>query len=182
MTTAAGTHRIGPDNGTLHLHTTRQGLGAAVGHDLTIEISRWSGTVTTGGSAADGALDVTADLDSLRVVSGSGGVKPLSDRDKREIVATATKVLGVRTEPQAHFVSASVAASGDGAAVQGSLKLNGSEQALRLEVTPLGGDRYRATGTVVQTQYGIKPYSGFFGALKLADDVSVEAEVDLSAG
>ena len=31
-----------------------------------------------------------------------------------------------------------------------------------------------------QTAFGIKPYSGFFGALKLKDEVVVEFEVDLA--
>ena len=34
--------------------------------------------------------------------------------------------------------------------------------------------------TVVQSVFGIKPYSGFFGALKLRDEVVAEFEVDLS--
>jgi len=29
---------------------------------------------------------------------------------------------------------------------------------------------------VVQTEYGIKPYTAFFGALKLRDEVAVEFE------
>jgi hypothetical protein len=33
---------------------------------------------------------------------------------------------------------------------------------------------------VVQSAYGIKPYIGFFGALKLRDEVGVEFEVDLT--
>jgi hypothetical protein len=33
---------------------------------------------------------------------------------------------------------------------------------------------------VVQSAFGIKPYTGFFGALKLRDEVGVEFEVDLS--
>jgi hypothetical protein len=34
--------------------------------------------------------------------------------------------------------------------------------------------------TLAQTGFGIKPYTGFFGALKLKDEVVVEFEVDLS--
>jgi hypothetical protein len=33
---------------------------------------------------------------------------------------------------------------------------------------------------VPQSAFGIKPYSGFFGALKLRDEVTVEFEVDLA--
>ena len=39
--------------------------------------------------------------------------------------------------------------------------------------------RYRGTARVVQSAFGIKPYVGFFGALKLNDEVTVEFEVTL---
>ena len=37
---------------------------------------------------------MTVDLTALRVTDGAGGLKPLTDRDKREIAVTARKVLG----------------------------------------------------------------------------------------
>ena len=43
-----------------------------------------------------------------------------------------------------------------------------------------GPDQYRAEGTVVQTAYGIKPYTAFLGALKVRDAVGLEATVDLT--
>jgi hypothetical protein len=33
---------------------------------------------------------------------------------------------------------------------------------------------------VVQSSFGITPYRGFFGALKVSDPVQVEVDVDLS--
>ena len=39
---------------------------------------------------------------------------------------------------------------------------------------------YQATTTVRQTDFGIKPYSAFLGALKVADAVEVEVDLDLS--
>jgi hypothetical protein len=57
---------------------------------------------------------------------------------------------------------------------------NARKRPLQLEVSRLGAGRYRARGQVVQSEYGIKPYTALFGALKLADPVGVEAEVDVS--
>ena len=45
----------------------------------------------------------------------------------------------------------------------------------------LEGDRVRGGATVTQSRWGIKPYSAFFGALRLADDVEVEFDVRLPA-
>ena len=66
-----------------------------------------------------------------------------------------------------------------GGAIDGTLTLHGQSRPLRLEVSQTGAGQYRATATVVQTQFGIKPYSGMFGALKLRDDVDIEVTVTL---
>lgn len=172
-------HQVGPDQGTLLLRTSRQGLAATAGHDLTIEVTRWRGEILLAGEPAASTVTITADTGSLRVVEGTGGVKPLSERDKREIAHTAGKLLGADHAPEAVFASREVTAGGDTGTIDGTLTLLGRDRPLRLRVTALGGDRYRAEGTIVQTEYGIKLYSAFFGALKVADPVRVEAELDL---
>ncbi|MEV0384032.1 YceI family protein [Nonomuraea sp. NPDC050643] len=164
---------VGPEHGRLLLRTSRQGLAATVGHDLTLEVTRWSGEVDPG----TGAVSVTADLGSLRVVEGTGGAMPLTERDKREIVQNARRLLDADRRPEARYTAAHDATE---SALIGDLTLLGRTRPLRLQVTRLDGERYRATGTVVQSAYGIKPYSAFFGALKVADPVEVEAVLDLS--
>jgi hypothetical protein len=43
-----------------------------------------------------------------------------------------------------------------------------------------GGGAAIATGTVQQTRWGVTPYKGFMGALKVRDDVDVEVTVPLA--
>ena len=66
-------------------------------------------------------------MGALVVRSGSGGVKPLSDRDKREIVSTARKTLGADRHPEATFGDAKFApgATGGGT-ISGTLTLGGA--------------------------------------------------------
>ncbi|HEY1570461.1 MAG TPA: YceI family protein [Pseudonocardiaceae bacterium] len=174
----ATAHPIGPDTGSLVLRTTRQGLATKVGHDLTIEVTRWSGTVTV--DPAGHGIDVTIEIGSLAVVHGAGGVKPLSDRDRNEIRTNAAKILDSSRTPTARFVATSAELGADGGGtVTGTLTLRGVSRDHTLTITPLGEGRFRATGTVTQTEFGIKPYTAFLGALKLADAVTVEAEVTL---
>ena len=174
-------HRLGPDSGRLTLRTYRSGLAAQAGHDLTIEITSWSGELDRGDDIATSRLEVHIDIGSLVVREGSGGIKPLSDRDRHEIVATARKQLAADRYPEATFVAETFEPdSAGGGAVSGTLTLHGQERPIRLQVRKLGDDHYRATATVTQSEFGIKPYSGMFGALKLRDDVDVEADVDLS--
>jgi polyisoprenoid-binding protein YceI len=182
MAIRAGHHKFGPDQGRITLRTFRDGLAASAGHDLTIEAARWSGQLVAGADLEPVSLEVTVDLGALVVREGTGGIKPLSDRDKREISVTARKVLRVDRHPEAIFTASGFEAGqdGSGGVVTGSLTLAGQSRPVRLEVAEAGPGRYRATTTVRHTDFGIKPYSAFLGSLKVADAVQVEVNLDLS--
>jgi len=173
-------HAVGSDHGQLTLRTSRAGLAASAGHDLTIEVATWSGEIVVADDPQLSSVSITAQLGSLRVIEGRGGVKPLSDRDKREIANTARKTLDTDRHPEVRFTSNQIEVHQGGGTITGTLRMLDQERPLRLEITDLGNGRFRATGEVIQTEFGIKPYSGLFGALKLADKVGVVAELDLS--
>ncbi|MBV9208185.1 MAG: YceI family protein [Actinobacteria bacterium] len=178
----AGSFRLGPDAGRVVIKTSRAGMAARAGHDLTIEVTRWSARIEVPPGADGGvtAATVAAELDlgSLEVRQGTGGVKPLTDGDRRDIKKTMGGILGNRT---ASFTSSRVIPAGTGGGViEGMLTLNGKTQPATLHVTEAAPGRYRGSATVVQSAFGIKPYSGFFGALKLRDEVTLEVEVDLA--
>lgn len=183
MAMRAGRHAFGAEHGQITLRTSRDGLAAQAGHDLTIDVARWSAELAVAADGTPSGLEVRADLGSLVVRAGTGGIKPLTDKDKREIVATAAKVLRTDRHPEVSFAATGFAAgaSGHGGTIDGTLTLAGQPQPQRLEVTETGPGRFRATTAVRQTSFGIKPYSGFLGALKVSDAVQVEAEVDLSS-
>ena len=48
MSIQAGTHQIGPSNGSLKIKTGREGAAAKAGHDLVLEATSWDGTVEIG--------------------------------------------------------------------------------------------------------------------------------------
>src|SRR5918995_3441304 len=71
----AGAYRLGPESGRLLVHTTRTGLGAKAGHDLTIEVTRWHGRATVDpATPANSSVAVEVDADSFQVRKGTGGV------------------------------------------------------------------------------------------------------------
>jgi hypothetical protein len=177
----SGTVRIGPADGHVTIRTYREGLAAQAGHDLVLAFAVWSATAAAPDgdaepSSVDPVLEAHVDLTSLRVIEGTGGVKPLTDRDKRDIAGNARKVLDTEHHPEAVYRATGFTRSGEGGVVDGTLSLHGVDRPLRLAVTKLESGGYRATATVRQTEFGIRPYSGFFGALKLRDTVEVEAE------
>jgi polyisoprenoid-binding protein YceI len=176
MAANGGRHHIGPESGRLTLRTYRSGLAAQAGHDLTIDVTRWSGQVDSD------RLDATIDLTSLAIREGRGGIKPLTDRDRRDITGQAAKSLDTGRYPEASFSATGLTPdAAGGGAIDGTLTLHGQSRPLRLTVTRTGDGQYRATASVVQSQFGIKPYSGMFGALKLRDEVELEVTVHLPA-
>jgi len=163
------------------IKTSRAGLAAKAGHDLVLEMTRWSARVEIPGEESGGltAASVTAQLDlgSLTVREGTGGARPLTDSDRRDIVATMRGILGDGT---ASYSSSRILRFGAGGAIEGTLTLNGKSQPARLQLTEPKPGTYRGTTAVTQSAFGIKPYSGFFGALKLRDEITVEIEADLN--
>jgi polyisoprenoid-binding protein YceI len=162
------------------LRTFRDGLAATAGHDLTIEATRWSGELDVNDDLSPAELDVRIDLGALVVRDGTGGIKPLSDRDRREIAVTARKVMAADRYPEATFAASAFSPGGSGGEISGTFTLRGSARPLRLRVTETGPDRYHAEATVLQSDYGIKPYTAFLGALRVRDAVDIVIDVDLS--
>jgi hypothetical protein len=184
----SGTYEFGPASGRVLIKTGRAGLAARAGHDLTLEFTDWQARVTTPGEVDGGVADatVTADLGlgSLTVREGTGGAKPLTDKDRRDIQAQVRKILGDAARAgfaSQRIIPSSTSSSGapSAGAIEGTLTLHGVSRGVRLQVSSPEPGRYRGSGTVRQSEFGITPYSGFFGALKLLDEVTVEFEVTI---
>jgi hypothetical protein len=181
-----GTYELGPGDGRVLVKTGREGLAARAGHDLTVEITQWSARVTVpdaeGGGIAAATLTAELDLGSLAVRAGTGGAKPLTDRDRRDIEGQTRKILG--DPATASFASARVIPSSSGGstangAVEGTLTLRGTSRPVRLQVISPAPGQFRGSAAIRQTDFGLTPYSGFFGTLKLKDEVTVEFDVKL---
>jgi hypothetical protein len=178
------TIELGPEYGQLLIKTGRSGLGRRAGHDLTIEATRWSGILSLAGDArrvadatADGSsVRVTVAVDGLIVLEGTGGVKPLTDQDRVKIVEDLCDVLEADRYPEITFVSTRVDGTATDATVEGELTVRGQSEPLQLRMRAQDG-RVVGAATVKQTLWGIKPFSAFMGALKLADDVGVEFDL-----
>ncbi len=171
-----GTHVLGPDNARLLIRTARRGGAAKAGHDLVIEVTSWSATIEAGSEPSQTQLSLSADSRSLRVLEGSGGMMPLRDADKESIRQTIDQEVlrGTRIE----FRSTTVKPAGDGQRleVSGDLELFGRPVPVAFTLHSDPDGRLTGAATVTQSDWGIKPYSALFGALKVADDVQVEVD------
>lgn len=180
MTLTSGSYGFGPERGRVLVRTSRTGLGRRAGHDLTIEATRWEAQAAVD-PADPGQSSVTAAIEvgALEVREGTGGIKPLTDGDRADIKATITgKILRTAEHPMITFASTQVTGNPEAFQLTGNLTIMGQAHPVTISGSVAGG-RIRGHATVAQTRWGIKPYSAFAGALRLADDV--EVEFDLAA-
>ena len=180
MAIMPGTHKLGPENASLRVETRRGGAAAKAGHDLLIEVGSWQGKLEIGEDPGQNSLVLSADSGSMEVIEGTGGIKALTEEDKAEIKKTLEAE--VLQPGSVEFKSTRVTPSDDGRIeVTGELSMNRNVHPLdfELELRPDGAVSARAT--VRQSDWGIEPYSGLFGTLKVRDEVEVVGKASLSS-
>lgn len=168
------TYQLGPTVGKLVLRTSRTGLGRRAGHDLTIEATVWSGAV----DAENPSVTVEVRVAGLVVREGTGGLLPLTDADRAEIQKTLRKILQAQDYPTITFASTAVSGSPELVTVEGELTVMGTTRAVTVQARRVGST-VSGSASVVQSRWGIKPFSAFLGALRLADEVVVAFDLDL---
>jgi polyisoprenoid-binding protein YceI len=169
-------------DGTLTLLTGVTGAAARMGHRLTIVADSWRIDVEEAdGQPVSGSLIV--DLDSLRVVSGEGGVTPLSGPEKVIVRSNALKTLNAKKFPTVEFRAEEFTATESGYRLRGPLSLHGRTQPIEVDVDVADVDGTLELGARVEVShkaFGIKPYSMAMGAMKVADLVTVEFSARMS--
>jgi polyisoprenoid-binding protein YceI len=189
MQLPTGTFTLSNENGNLTIRTSREGLGARAGHDLKIQATHWEAIAESEGTAPKVKAEV--DAKSLQILEGTGGVKPLTDGDRADIKTDLEKkILESDRYPRIAFQATGWQVLSDDPThtkgrLSGELELRGQRSPLELEVDLQRADgaiRVSARGAIVQSRWGIKPYTAFLGALKVADPVQVEVEGTVPAG
>ena len=173
MSVQSGTHRLGPDNATLAVHTARKGAAAKAGHDLVMHVTSWEATLELADDPESTSMELSADSTSLRVQKGTGGIKPLGDEEKASIHKTIDDEVLTRQDIKFRSTGVQGAADGSRLSVKGDLTLAGKTNPIDFELVIGGDGTLEATAVVTQSGWGMKPYSALFGALKVADDVEV---------
>lgn len=170
-------------SGELLIRTATAGPAAKMGHRLTIRMRSWQASVTWRGQEPV-AAGLTVEVDSLEVLRGDGGVTPLTAPEKALARSNALKCLDARKFPEIRFATERIAKTDDGYRLVGALQIHGQQRPQTVDLTVKGGDE-ATSGTVaewaisarvplIQSDFGVKPYSLMMGALKVADEVVVE--------
>ncbi len=165
-----------PSNSECTVYVYREGIAAAVGHDLAISVGDFEITVDDAG-----AIEASFVADSLRVEHAveRGQPRPgrLSEKDKKKIERNIQKdVLETRRFPVITFRSTEVSTSSTGVHVAGQLTLHGVERGVAVDGTSRDGATV-ARVALEQPDFDIEPYRAFLGALKIKPTVDVELRV-----
>jgi polyisoprenoid-binding protein YceI len=182
MSLEPGTYTLGPENARLLLRTARRGGAAKAGHDLLIEVTSWRATIEAGDEPSSTELSLSADSTSLRVLEGTGGIKALDDDDKDNIRQTIDEDVLKGTAIDFRSTAAQAVDDSGRLEVQGELELFGKAAPVSFALQSGQGGHLTAAAIVRQSDWGIKPYSALFGALKVADEVQVEFDGHLPSG
>ena len=180
MPSHAGSYTLGPDSATLTVRTGKRGAAAAAGHNLQITVSSWSATLDLAPDLSASSLSLTADSRSLRVVAGSGGVQALGDEDiagiERTIDSDVLKGGMISFQSTKIHSAADHGGAEDDIHVHGDLDLLGHTGPLDFTIRLDDAGHLTASATVVQSAFGMKPYTTLFGTLKVADEVEVAVD------
>jgi polyisoprenoid-binding protein YceI len=168
-----GSHTLGPENATLSVKTGRKGAAAKAGHDLLIDVTSWQATLELGEDPAQSTIALDVDAASLRVREGTGGMQSLGDDDKASIRQTIDEEILKGEGIEFRSTEVQSAADDGRINVRGELKLAGSSHPVEFDVLLSPTGELSASAVLKQTDWGIKPYSTLFGALKVADDVEI---------
>jgi YceI-like domain len=157
----------------------KEGVLAAVGHDVKLAVGRFEVEVE------DGRVRATFHADSLGAIcamkDGREDHAALSEADRATIDGyVRNDILHVRRYPTITFVSHEVEAEDDAWLVEGELTLHGSTRRMEARVEA-DGDRLRARVTLRQPDFGIAPFRALLGALKIQPQVEVEISVPRGA-
>ncbi len=171
------TRTFDQSSGTLEVHTGVAGRSARLGHSLVLVASAWRAVVEVDGDRPV-ALAVTVDAASLGVVSGEGGLTPLSAPERAVATANAHRSLTVKEHPSVEYRSTQIEQSDNGFRVRGELTVCGATRACDFALQYEDAESAPALAAAVpvrQTDFGIKPFSLMMGTLKVADEVTVVA-------
>jgi polyisoprenoid-binding protein YceI len=171
-----------PADGRIVVHAYKAGLFSGFAHDHHFEVTEWRAVVNLPGGEPGGAsVQVVFSAASLRDRQPS-----LSEGDRRKVEGQAAgpDVLDAVHHPRVEFRSERLDVAPDarpGGHVRGTLhgKLTVRGRTVDTDV-PFEAERasgswqIRGKARLKQSAFGIKPFSGFGGTVKVKDDLDVE--------
>jgi polyisoprenoid-binding protein YceI len=158
----------------------REGLLAAVGHDLKLAVTEFTVDVDWTKKTVQAQFDARSIKVQCAMVDGRERSGEPGEVDRRKIEGNiARDVLQADRYPTISFESTRVQSSTDGYSVEGRLSLHGTEKSIAF-VAKVHDQRATVRIGLEQTDFGIRPFSAMMGALRIKPRVDIELDVPMT--
>ncbi|MGH9803039.1 MAG: YceI family protein [Blastocatellia bacterium] len=177
------TYTIVAGESSFWVFVPKTGLLSGLAHDHEIGVKSFTGKIVVPeAGASGGSLELDVDATSLAVLD-----KKPSEEDKKKIYNSMhNEVLESAKHPKINFKSVSVGdlkqtgADGYSFTLNGDLTLHGVTKRIAMPVSlTINAQQLRAVGkyTLLQTDFGIKPYSAAGGTIKVKNEITVNFNI-----
>lgn len=163
--------------GTLHVFTFKDGVLARFAHDLRLTLGSFELEIE--GRDIQGSFDPRSLVVDGVVKGPRVDPKVLSEKDKSDILNNlAEHVLRWRQHPTVTYEGRLSEVRGGVLTIRGKLTLLGRTGPLDVTARRQG-EVLRGEATLLQTRWGIQPFSALMGAIKIKNQVDVRFELPL---
>ena len=183
MSLKAGSYRLDTNSGDLNVYTFKEGLLSKLAHDLLIDITDFKVNLEVPEAGfASGSLELEIQTNSLKVICAlKDGEKTdaLKEKDVADIEKDmGGKVLHPDKYPTANFSSKAIQEKEGGYKINGDLSLHGVTKSIDFDIDTNGGN-LKGMITLLQKDYGIKPFKAMMGTLKIKNEINIGFDLSL---
>ena len=153
-------------------------------HDLLIDITNFKVNLDVPEAGfASGSLELEIQANSLKVVCAlKDGER--TDALKEKDIADIEKDMGIKVlhpdkYPTATFCSKAIQEKDGGYKINGDLNLHGVTKSIDFDIDT-NGENLKGMITLLQKDYGIKPFKAMMGTLKIKNEINIGFDLSLS--
>ncbi len=185
MAMKVGSHSLNGNSGDLHVYTFKEGLLSKLAHDLLIDVPNYKVDLNVPEAGfASGSLNVELQADSLKIICAMKNGERQPDTIKPDDIATIEKDMGGKVlhpdkYPTVNFSSKSIQEKEGGYRVSGDLSLHGVTKPIEFDIES-NGENVKGMFSILQKDYGIKPFKAMMGTLKIKNEISFAFDLSLS--
>ncbi len=184
MSLKAGSYCLDTNSGNLHVYTFKEGLLSKLAHDLLIDITNFKVNLEVPEAGfASGSLELEIQANSLKVtcaLKDGERTDALKEKDIADIERDmGVKVLHPDKYPTATFSSKAIEEKDGGYKINGDLSLHGVTKTIDFDIDT-NGENLKGKITLLQKDYGIKPFKAMMGTLKIKNEINIGFDLSLS--
>jgi polyisoprenoid-binding protein YceI len=184
MSLKQGSYSLNSKSGNLNVYTFKEGLLSKLAHDLLIDVTDFKINLDVPEAGfTSGSLEMEIQANSLKVVCAlkdGERTDALKEKDIADIEKDMSgKVLHPDKYPTVNFRSKTIQEKDGGYKINGDLSLHGVTNSIDFDIET-NGVNLKGMITLLQTDYGIKPFKAMMGTLKIKNEINIGFDFSLN--